>query len=281
MEWRCEWCGKPHEENDPPCDNCGHGSFEKAVVQQTDLSEGDGDGPESTTVWVCTECGRTHTKHSPPCSRCGNHKFVREQQHVDDAELSAPGYLDLVTPRYLAGVVAVLVLAGAFVLGVTGVVYVPGLSPGLPPVSDVPGDAETAGDRSLAAVEAAYLEELNDRRREAGLSTLDRNEEVDEVAEFANQRVVKVSYGGGDLPDRGQIDDALSGTCSSGSVTPVFVTLDRGEGLDAADSDAALGEALVDRRAAESDLAEAERSLAGLDVHAAPDGTTYLTQFTC
>jgi DNA-directed RNA polymerase subunit RPC12/RpoP len=279
MEWRCEWCGKPHEENDPPCDNCGHGSFEKAVVQRTDLSEGS--GPESTTVWVCTECGRTHTKHSPPCSRCGNHKLVREQQYVDDAELSAPGYLDLVTPRYLAGVVAVLVLAGVFVLGVTGVVHVPGLSPGLPPVSDVPGDAETAGDRSLSAVEAAYLEELNDRRREAGLSTLDRNEEVDEVAEFANQRVVKARYGDGDLPDRGQINDALSDTCTSGRVTPVFVTLDRGEGFDAAGSDAALGEALVDRRVAEGNLAEAERSLTGLDVHVAPDGTTHLAQFTC
>ncbi|MFC7058003.1 hypothetical protein [Halovenus salina] len=70
MEWRCEWCGKPHEEDDPPCDNCGHGQFEKAVVRQTDLSE-EG-SQEATIVWVCPDCGREHPKHAPPCSRCGN-----------------------------------------------------------------------------------------------------------------------------------------------------------------------------------------------------------------
>ncbi len=279
MEWRCEWCGKPHEEDDPPCDNCGHGSFEKAVVRQTDLSGEE--GPESTTVWVCTECGRNHTKHAPPCSRCGNHKLVREQQYVDDDELSAPGYLDLVTPRYLVGVAVVLALAGAFVLGVTGVVYVPGLSPGLPPVGDVPGDAETADGRSLSAVETTYLEELNDRRREAGLSALDRDEGVDEVAAFANKRFVAAEYGDGGGPDRGQLNDALSGPCNPREVTPVLLRVDRSEGLDAADSDRALGTALVDRRVAEGELATAERSLAGVDVHVAPDGTVYLTQFAC
>ncbi len=279
MEWRCEWCGKPHEEDDPPCDNCGHGSFEKAVVRQTDLSEDD--GPESTTVWVCTECGRNHTKHAPPCSRCGNHKLVKEQQYVDKDELSAPGYLDLVTPRYVAGVVVVLALVGVFVLGVSGVVYIPGLSPGLPPLGDVPGDAETAGDRSLAAVETAYLEALNERRTSADLSTLDRSEDVDEVAEFANKRIVANRHGDGDLPDQGQINDALSGPCDPREVTPVFVTLDSGQGIDAADSDRALAGALVDGRIEEGDLSTAERSLTGVDVHVAPDGTTYLTQFTC
>ncbi len=279
MEWRCEWCGKPHEEDDPPCDNCGHGSFEKAVVQQTDLSEGG--GPESTTVWVCTECGRNHTKHAPPCSRCGNHKLVREQQYVDEDELSAPGYLDLLTPRYLAGAAVVLALAGVFVLGVTGVVYVPGISPGLPPLGDVPGDAETAGDRSLSAVETAYVEELNDRRGAAGLSTVERDADVDEVAAFANKRVVNAEHGDGEFPDRGQLTDALSGPCDPREVTPAIVRLDPSAGLDAADSDRALAAALVDARLQEGDLATAERSLIGVDVHVAPDGTTYLTQFTC
>jgi len=87
MEWRCEWCGKPHEENDPPCDNCGHGSFEKAVVRRTDLSESDAEA--STVVWVCTECGREHTRNSPPCSRCNNATLEREKKTLSDDDLTA------------------------------------------------------------------------------------------------------------------------------------------------------------------------------------------------
>jgi ribosomal protein L37AE/L43A len=83
MEWRCEWCGKPHEENDPPCDNCGHGKFEKAVVRQG--SAGDAN---STVVWVCTDCGREHTRHSPPCSRCNNATLERREKTVSDEELT-------------------------------------------------------------------------------------------------------------------------------------------------------------------------------------------------
>lgn len=83
MEWRCEWCGKPHEENDPPCDNCGHGKFEQAVVRQ-----GSSDNTRSTVVWVCTDCGREHTKHSPPCSRCNNATLERHEKTVSDAELT-------------------------------------------------------------------------------------------------------------------------------------------------------------------------------------------------
>ena len=65
MDWRCEWCEKPHEENDPPCDNCGHGSFEKAVRQVNHEVVPGG------TVWVCQDCGRSHQRNSPPCKRCG------------------------------------------------------------------------------------------------------------------------------------------------------------------------------------------------------------------
>jgi len=86
MEWRCEWCGKPHEEDDPPCDNCGHGSFERAVVRRTDLAEaGDAD---TMTVWVCTACGREHPKNSPPCSRCNNASLERKQKRIDESNLT-------------------------------------------------------------------------------------------------------------------------------------------------------------------------------------------------
>ena len=78
MEWRCEWCEKPHEENDPPCDNCGHGKFERAVVPV---------GPEGNSnplVWVCASCGRTHQRNSPPCSRCGHAKLTKHEQSFDE-----------------------------------------------------------------------------------------------------------------------------------------------------------------------------------------------------
>lgn len=88
MQWRCEWCGKPQESDDPPCDNCGHGKFEKAIVRQPAES----DGPRSTTVWVCTACGREHTKHSPPCSRCGNATLEREEKVITEGDLTdGPG----------------------------------------------------------------------------------------------------------------------------------------------------------------------------------------------
>lgn len=88
MEWRCEWCGKPQEENDPPCDNCGHGKFEKAVVREKSLDS----DVNSTVVWVCTACGREHTKNSPPCSRCNNAKLERQRKEITDENLTTlPG----------------------------------------------------------------------------------------------------------------------------------------------------------------------------------------------
>jgi ribosomal protein L40E len=87
MEWRCEWCGKPHAENDPPCDNCGHGSFERAVVRRTDLAGGN-ENPDTMTVWVCTACGREHPKHSPPCSRCNNGTLEQQEKRVDESNLT-------------------------------------------------------------------------------------------------------------------------------------------------------------------------------------------------
>jgi ribosomal protein L37E len=80
MEWRCEWCGKPHAEDDPPCDNCGHGSFERAVVPTAPEGE-DEDGP---IVWVCAECGREHPRNNPPCSRCGGMPLEKRRQSFDE-----------------------------------------------------------------------------------------------------------------------------------------------------------------------------------------------------
>ena len=85
MEWRCEWCGKPHEENDPPCDNCGHGTFERAVAPVAPEGEG---GP---TVWICTECGKDHPRNNPPCSRCGAMTLEQREQTYEEGDPIGPG----------------------------------------------------------------------------------------------------------------------------------------------------------------------------------------------
>lgn len=271
MKWRCEWCGKPHEENDPPCDNCGHGSFERAVVQQTDLSEGD--GQRETIVWVCADCGRPHPKHNPPCSRCGHPTLEKQAQSVDESELSPPGYLDLLTPRYAVGLVVVLGLAAIFLLGVAGIVPLPGFSDGIPSVSDVPGRADTADGLSLSAVEDAYVEELN-AAREAD-QNLVRTDQLDEIATFYNQRRVKAVYGEGTTPTSDRMGELLGDSCS-GQIIQITPALDA-SGYDSAET---LGGAFADRTLAGGVLLES-KSKTGVDAHVGPDGTVYLTQYAC
>ncbi len=272
MEWRCEWCGKPHEEDDPPCDNCGHGTFEKAVVP---VAGDESDLGSKATVWVCEECGREHTKHTPPCSRCGNETLVQQRQEITDDELNAPGYLDLLTPAYAVGLVAVLGLAALFILGVTGVVSLPGFGNSVPTVSDVPGDAETTGDVSLATVEQRYLEELDETRTAAGTPNLTRDERLGEIATFVNQRIVKAEYGDGERPSSERLRELLSESCS-GPLVAFTQPLDAGRFTSAT----GIAEAFASRATAENDI-ETQASKIGVDAHTTPDGMVYLTQIAC
>jgi len=274
MEWRCEWCGKPHEEDDPPCDNCGHGMFEKAVVRQTDLS-GEA-GPEATTVWVCTECGREHTKHSPPCSRCGNAKLEQQESRVDESELSAPGYTDLLTPQYAAALAVVGLLAVVFVLGVTGIVDVPGFPDNdVPDVDNVPGNATQSEGVALADVESAYVTEINDRREADDLAQLERTGGLDEVATFYNQRAVKQVFGNGTLPSADRVGDLLGGECDTRAESGFTFVTQNGT-TDAT----TLGTRLADS-IQESQLQPAqEATLIGVDVHAA-NGDLFLSHLVC
>ena len=272
MEWRCEWCGKPHAENDPPCDNCGHGTFEKAVVPVADSNEELG---SKATVWVCTECGREHTKHTPPCSRCGNEKLVRQRQEVSEAELTAPGYLDLVTPKYVLGLIAVLALAALFVLGLTGVVALPGFGNSVPDVGNVPGNDTAVGNVALSDVETSYLAARNDQRTEAGRAALTRYDRLDEVATFVNQRLVKSRYADGGLPRRERIGELLGDACQGGATLETGIV---GASDQATASD--LADAFV-RSTGLSVPSEETTTRIGLDAHAAPDGNVFLTQISC
>jgi hypothetical protein len=277
MEWRCEWCGKPHEENDPPCDNCGHGSFEEAVVRRTDLAE-EGDR-EATLVWVCTDCGREHPKHAPPCSRCGNPSLEKQKQRVDESELNAPGYLDLVTPRYLAALGVTLLVAGVVVLGLTGVVDLPGFDQGgVPDVDGVPGNATAADGVAITDVESAYVAALNDKREADSQLRLTRSDHLDEVTTFYNQRVVKFLLADGELPGDQQVTDLLAEECRDGS--PIAFN-DARVPVDGNETAQELGEELAADLldSGRFDPPEAADSL-GVDVHYVND-QLYLGQFVC
>jgi ribosomal protein L40E len=333
MEWRCEWCGKPHEENDPPCDNCGHGSFEKAVVRRTDLSEGSDEA--STVVWVCTECGREHTKHSPPCSRCNNATLERQEKTLSDEELTAgpnsaqrathsadttrvwvctecgrehprhsppcsrcgspdleeqtkevgadeldsPSYVDLLTPRYALALVGVLALATVFVLGATGVINVPLLFPGesLPDVENVPGNEyETASGVSLAEVEDAYVEAINEQRTANGLAELERDDRLDEIMTVYNQQRVKIEFTG-TTEDIEQTQEQIREECPDGGYESRLV-----EPENSGESAAEIGQRFAATSPASTAATEVDGQIQqiGLDVHAV-DGRLYLQQLLC
>jgi len=161
MDWRCEWCEKPHEENDPPCDNCGHGTFEKAVTQVNHEVVPGG------VVWVCQNCGRTHQRNSPPCKRCGGVDFERRDEgpETDPLDEINTRWLDVIELKYVAGYAAVALLLGTLLLSAFGVITLPGVGTATEPpsVPDAPGSATTVGELSLADTETAYVEELNDR----------------------------------------------------------------------------------------------------------------------
>jgi len=272
MEWRCEWCGKPHEEDDPPCDNCGHGSFEKAVVP---AGGGTGSLGSEATAWVCTACGREHAKHTPPCTRCGHDELELRRQEVDEAELEVPGYLDLVTPRYVAALVGVLLLAGVFALGVTGVVDVPGFGASVPEVSEVPGDPDTAAGVALADAERGYLDRLNERREADGAARLTRDEDLDELATYLNQQRVKAEYGEAEDLPQDRLERLFRDRCEvSPAVFPGAVE------AAAADSPDALAGAVLEAYDRQG-VATGEAARTGVDLHAAPDGAVYVYQIAC
>ena len=275
MEWRCDWCGKPHAENDPPCDNCGHSRFEKAIVRRTDLSEGE--KRAETLVWVCTDCGREHPKHAPPCSRCGNTTLEKQTQRVEESELTAPGYLDLVTPRYLAVLGVTLLVATVAVLGFAGVVDLPGFDQtGVPDVEGVPGNESTAGGVSLADVEDAYVTALNDELATADRPQLERSDDLDEVTTFYNQQVVRWQLGGGPEPDGETASELLGGVCRPGSSVTFQELTITPDGEPAEELGASLAAVVVD----DPDWPSESADTIGVDVHSV-DGTLYLGQFLC
>jgi len=275
-KWLCAWCEKPHDSNDPPCDNCGHHKFERAVVP---MAPEDPDH-EPEPIWVCPECGCQHQKNSPPCNRCGNatlEKQVPDYSEFD--EIGAPTYYELLDTRYVLGVVVALLAGGLLVLGQFGIGPLAGLlGPDLA-VTDVPGNADATGGIDFADARSAYVEALNERRTGAEMGALTRIDRLDAVAQFYNQRWVKTRLANGSLPSDERLLDALSGPCDSTPAidSPAEITTSRS--VSSFDSATELGTHLAQK--APREAVTRDDSEIGLDIHAGPGGELYATQFTC
>jgi len=272
-KWRCAWCDKPQVRNDPPCDNCGHHKFEKAVVP---VAPEDPDH-QREPVWVCPECGRVHQKNSPPCSRCGNSRLDR---HIPDEsdyaeELSSTSYLDLLNVRYAAGLVVALAAGTVLVLALLGVVTLPGMG------SDVPGSAESFGGVDLAATESAFVSELNDRRTAESLDPYERVESLDDGARLFNQGWVSERAGSGSRPSADRLERELEGSCEPSDLVAYSPSLDE-QARSSLETPEALAAVLVESYLSEmGGVQAANEAVIGVDVHAGPSERVYVTVIAC
>jgi hypothetical protein len=290
VKFRCTYCGKPHERNDPPCDNCGHSEFEKAVVPMAPEAD---DDAATTYVWVCTECGNDHPKNTPPCDRCGSGPLERREQTFDEEAVVSEmldetngdrspsadvGYLDVLDAKLVLGFVGVGALVVVLALGFLGVVTVPGITPPGP----VPGNATTANGISLSEVGTAYVAGLNDRRTAEGGDELTRDEQLRDAATYINQERVRATYDNGDGPAGDRVRSELGDAC--GDVTPSLVQFSTASPLGEGSADTTatdFAEELLAAPDAPDPTIAAERGLTGVDVHVGPDGRVFVAQLVC
>ncbi|WP_049889048.1 hypothetical protein [Natronolimnohabitans innermongolicus] len=279
MKWRCTWCGKPHAENDPPCDNCGHNKFEKAVVREGEDErerERTASGTDSGTVdtgttyvWRCQNCGRDHVKNNPPCARCGNHTLEKTEQTYDDVDrdLDVPGWLEVAKP-YAPVILVVAVVVALFATGIVPLSVLPGVGQPSPP--DAPGEGSEVAGIDLEATEEEVHELLDadrgERSYDGGLAAF---------AEYHNRAYVAQEYGDGspDGADLSDFDHDCSGRVAGGQL-PVVVSIDE------YDSQSALAEAIADALTANQEVTDDEFSSEGLDIHVV-DESVYVFYVAC
>lgn len=274
MEWRCTWCGKPHADDDPPCDNCGHNKFERAVEQLPPEST---DGP-TDPVWVCTECGRQHTKNSPPCTRCGNVDLEQRQPDWDDLdELGGTSYWDVLEPKYVAGYALVAVLGLVLVLAYAGVITLPGM--GRPPIPDAPGEGEEVGHLSLSGVEAATVQALNEERAAAGVGPLANDSDLQWYASYINKRTVEAVDANGSAVTRQEFD-RVTAYCDGQPIVQRYQVFPSGSVTDF-ETEATLADGLLDSWQGRDGVLESTQGSVGIDVHVGANDRIFVTVAVC
>ncbi|MFC6764395.1 hypothetical protein [Natrinema soli] len=287
MKWRCTWCGKPHAENDPPCDACGHNTFEKAVVRADD---GGHDGTESGTgadpnteltesgtvdtgpdyVWACPNCGREHVRNTPPCSRCGNPDLERVEQTYEGLErdLETPSWFAVAKP-YLPILVVIGVIIALFATGVISPSILPGIGPPSPP--DAPGEGTEAAGIDLEATTEEVHERLEADR--------DESRAVDDglaaYSEYYNRAYVANGYGDADHepPELSDFNADCSGEHAVRQVPGVLT-------IDDYDDERELVEDIVGALRSNDDVTRTGYDAEGLDIHVV-DGSVYVIYTTC
>jgi DNA-directed RNA polymerase subunit RPC12/RpoP len=271
VKWRCAWCSREYDSDDPPCETCGHETFEP-VSAATDSTFESG-----SLVWVCTDCGREHVKHSPPCSRCGSHSLEKRESDASNLDdISSPGYLTVGKP-YLAGVVVVL---GLVVLVVTGVVPFPGIG-GPPAPPDAPGDGDQSGGLDLSAVESELHDRFETERASAGAPERELGGDgTGTYIEYRTRHRVAERY---DSEYDGSMPDASAFDLQCGS-QPRLGVATSSVGTDSFDDESAFADALADdllttESFREAVLSEAESE--GITVHVGPDGTVFVGYMAC
>ena len=266
MTWRCTWCGREYDADDPPCETCGRESFERV--------DGDSSAFETDSyVWVCENCGREHVKNAKICTGCSHPSL--EKRAVGDADLAddleAPGYLDVGWP-YLLGAGAVVVVVA---LALVGAIPVPGVG-GPPAPPEAPGEATTAAGLDLRTVETELRGRLaaergTDRGRDDGLAAL---------ATYAVRHDVATRYDpdyDGELPEARAFDPDCSSELGGDVVELSVVPGEYGDEAPLADAVAA---ALLERESVER-LVTGEASAEAVAVHVTPDDTVAVAYVAC
>lgn len=277
MKWRCTWCGKPHAANDPPCDNCGHNKFEKAVVRADEEGDGSADGNApgtvdtgTTYVWRCPNCGRDHVKNTPPCSRCGNPDLEKTEQTYEDVErdLDTPGWLEVAKPYAPVFVVVGLIVA-LFATGIVPVSILPGVGEPSPP--DAPGEGSEAAGIDLEATES----EIHDRLEAEREGTRTYDDGLAAYAEYTNRAYVANVYGDGSAEPVEPADFGVD--CAN---EPFRGQLPVAMPIDGYDDEADLAEGIADALATNDEVTDAAYESEGLDLHVV-DGSVYVTYAAC
>ncbi|WP_436343598.1 hypothetical protein [Natronorubrum sp. FCH18a] len=270
MKWRCTWCGKPHESNDPPCDSCGHNEFEEAVVRQEEFETVD---TGTQYMWVCANCGRQHMKNNPPCSRCGGHDLEKTEDAFSDVDrdLEVPSWLEVAKP-YAPIIVGFALIVALFATGIVSPSIIPGIGTPSPP--DAPGEGSEAAGIDLEAAEDEVHERLEAERNADESRSYDDG--LAAYAEYTNRANVAMEY---DDASPDSVDGSDFGVECRNEL--VGANLPIPGSIDDYDDEGALAEAVAEAVVTSERLTDPELESEGLDLHVGPDGALYGVYLTC
>ncbi|MDF9746671.1 hypothetical protein [Natrinema salsiterrestre] len=286
MKWRCTRCGKPHAEDDPPCDECGHNAFEKAIVRVDDREAQSDAGSESIPsgtvetgpafVWACTNCGREHVRNTPPCSRCGNPDLERIEQTYEGLErdLDTPTWFEVSKP-YLPVFAGIAVVIALFATGIVPPSILPGIGPPSPP--DAPGEGIEAGGLDLGDTEALIHQRLEDEREPSESRTYDDG--LAAYAEYRNRYLVASEFA--DEAPEGANPDAFDHQCGDTRPQEGLAVLSGVSVGEYGDEEEFADDIVAELLSRYDDGIRTGFDREGVDVHVAPNGDIYVFYATC